>query len=61
MAVLNLLQSEGDYWDVRFGRAMVFDAMGLPEKGREEASIALSLNPGDLTLQGFARKLGLKP
>jgi tetratricopeptide (TPR) repeat protein len=61
MAVLNSLQGESDGWDVRFGRAMVFEAMGLPEKAREEASIALRMNPGDSMLQGFARKLGLKP
>src|ERR1019366_6200712 len=57
IAVLNPLQSESDAWDVRFGRAMVFEVMGLPEK----ASIALRMNPGDSMLQGFARKLGLKP
>ncbi len=61
IAVLNSLQSESDGWDVRFGRAMVFEAMGLPEKAREEASVALRMNPGDSMLQGFARKLGLKP
>lgn len=61
MAVLNSLQGESDGWDVRFGRAMVFEAMGLPEKAREEARIALRMNPGDSMLQGFARKLELKP
>jgi tetratricopeptide (TPR) repeat protein len=61
MAILNSLQSEGDGWDVRFGRAMLFDAMGSPEKAREEARIALSMKPDDLTLRAFARKLGLKP
>jgi protein O-mannosyl-transferase len=61
LAVLNSLQSESDGWDVRFGRAMVFEAMGLPEKAREEARTALSMNPGDSMLQGFARKHGLKP
>ncbi len=60
MAVLNSLQSESDGWEVRFGRAVVFDAMGLAEKAREEARVALGMNPGDAMLQGFARKLGLR-
>jgi tetratricopeptide (TPR) repeat protein len=61
LAVLNSLQSESDGWDVRFGRAVVLEAMGLSEKAREEARIALRMNPRDSVLQGFARKLGLQP
>jgi tetratricopeptide (TPR) repeat protein len=61
LAVLNSLQSESDGWEVRFGRAVVFEAMGLLEKAREEARIALRVNPRDPVLQGFARKLGLQP
>ena len=61
MAVLNSIQAESDGWDVRFGRAIVLEAMGRPENAREEAKIALGMNPGNSLLQGFARKLGLKP
>lgn len=59
--VLNAIQAEGDDWDVRFGRAMVLHAMGRTDKAREEAAIALRLNPADALLRGFASKLGLKP
>lgn len=61
MAVLNSIQGESDGWDVRFGRAMVLEAMGRRENAREEARIALGMNPGNSLLQGYARKLGLQP
>ena len=61
MVVLNSIQGESDGWDVRFGRAMVLDAMGRREHAKEEAKIALEMNPGNSLLQGFARKLGMKP
>ena len=61
MAVLNSIQGESDGWDVRFGRAMVLDAMGRRENAKEEARIALGMNPGNSLLQEYARKLRLKP
>jgi len=60
MTVLNSIQGESDGWDVRFGRAMVLEAMGRRENAKEEARIALGMNPGNSLLQGFAQKLGLK-
>lgn len=61
MAELNSIQRENDGWDVRFGRAIVLDAMGRRDSAREETRIALEMNPGNPLLQGFARKLGMKP
>jgi len=61
MAALNSIQSENDGWDVRFARAMVLEAMGRREHAREEARIALGMNPGNSLLQGFARSIGLTP
>ena len=61
MAVLNSIQSESDGWDVRFGRAIVLEAMGRRENAREEVRIALGMNPGNSLMQAFAEKLGLKP
>ena len=61
MAELNSIQRENDGWDVRFGRAIVLDAMGRRESAREETRTALEMNPGNSLLQGFARKLGMKP
>ena len=61
IAVLNSVQGESDGWDVRLGHAMVLEATGLREKAKEEAKIALGMNPGNSLLQEFARRLGLKP
>jgi tetratricopeptide (TPR) repeat protein len=61
ITVLNAVQGESDGWDVRLGRAMVYEAMGLREKAIEEARVALGMNRGNSALQEFARKLGLKP
>lgn len=61
MAVLNSIQAESDGWDVRFGRAIVLEAMGRRDNAREEVKIALVMNPGNSLLQAFAQKLGLKP
>ena len=61
MTVLNSIQGERDGWDVRFGRAMVLEAMGRRENAKEETRIALEMNPGNSLVQAFARNLGLKP
>lgn len=59
-SVLDALQRESDGWDVRFDRALVFEAMGQREKARQEAGAALKMNPADPLLRDFAVKLGLK-
>lgn len=59
--VLATLLREADAWDVRLGRAMLFDAQGRTDRAREEMRLALRMNPSERVLLGYARKLGVAP
>ena len=54
---LDGLLEQGDGADVRFGRALVFMAMGRAEDALSEGRRALALKPGDPSLKGLVAKL----